>query len=205
MKNLIAILLSCLAFGASAQADVPEQVSLRGFAYAGTGCAANTVRGSFPVEGQEFLILWSGFQATAGQGIPLREKRKNCQLNLDLAYPEGWQYTVESTSYRGTVQVDQGTQALAASSFYFQGSEETVRFATLFDGPARRTFHVTDTVDSDEQVWSSCSADRSLNINYEVRVSATGDADIKGRVAFGVERDGDPAGTLLKLQWRRCE
>lgn len=204
MKKLVATFLFLTTFGAPALADVPENVTLRGFAYAGTGCAPNTVRGRFPVEGVEFLILWEGFQAQAGADIPLREGRKNCQLNLDLAYPTGWQYTVESTSYQGTVQVDQGTQAVAASAFYFQGSDQTVRFATLFEGPVRRSFHVTDAVSDDEQPWSSCTADRSLNINYQVKVSAVSDGQATGKIAFGIERDGDPAGTLLKLKWRRC-
>jgi hypothetical protein len=165
----------------------------------------SAVRGRFPVDGVEFLILWEGFQAQAGEGIPLREQRKNCQLNLDLAYPAGWQYTVESTSYQGTVQVAEGTQAIVSSYYYFQGSDEQVDFSTTFTNPRRRTFRVTDSVADDEQVWSSCTADRSLNINYAVRVSAVTDGQATGKIAFGVERDGDPAGTLLKLKWRRCE
>ena len=80
-----------------------------------------------------------------------------------------------------------------------------MRFSTLFEGPARRTYHVTDSVADDEQVWSPCTADRSLNINYNVRVSTLTDGQATGKIAFGVERDGDPAGTLLKLKWRRCE
>lgn len=205
MKKLVAIFLLLTTFGAPALAEVPENVTLRGFAYAGTGCAPNTVRGSFPVDGVEFLILWEGFQAQAGANIPLRESRKNCQLNLDLAYPAGWQYTVESTSYQGTFQVQEGTQAIAASYYYFQGSDEQVDFSTTFTSTRRRTYHVTDSVADDEQVWSSCAADRSLNINYQVRVSAVSDGQATGKIAFGIERDGDPAGTLLKLKWRRCE
>ncbi len=206
MKKLVATFLFLTTFGAQALAEnIPESVTVRGFAYAGTGCSANTVRGRFPVEGSEFLITWGGFQAQAGVNIPFREGRKNCQLNLDLAYPAGWQYTVESTSYQGTVQVEDGTQAIAASHYYFQGSDQTVRFSTLFEGPVRRTYHVTDSVADDEQVWSPCTADRSLNINYNVRVSTLTDGQATGKIAFGVERDGDPAGTLLKLKWRRCE
>lgn len=206
MNKLFATFLFLTTAFATARADdLPEGVTLRSFAYAGTGCPANTVRVNFPVEGRQFLILWQGFQAQAGVNIPLRESRKNCQLNLDLAYPAGWQYTVESTSYQGTVQLTSGTQAVAASYYYFQGSDEQVNFSTVFDSPRRRTYHVTDVVAEEEQVWSSCTADRSLNINYQVKVSSLSDGQATGKIAFGIERDGDPAGTLLNLKWRRCQ
>ncbi len=203
-KALFLAALASMVTSAAAFAEVPDQVTLRSFAYAGTGCAANTVRTNFPVPGQQFMILWGTFTAAAGVDIPLREARKNCQLNIDLAYPDGWQYTVESTEYHGHVTVAEGTQAVAASYYYFQGESQTVRFGTLFDGPSTREFDVRDSVSDRDQVWSQCTAVRSLNVNYQVRIVGAADGQATGGISFGTDVDGAPAGTLLTLKWRRC-
>ena len=72
-KALILAALASMVTSAAAFADVPDQVTLRSFAYAGTGCAANTVRGNFPVPGQQFLILWGSFTAAGpSNSVPKR-------------------------------------------------------------------------------------------------------------------------------------
>jgi hypothetical protein len=183
------------------ESDLPDSVVLRAFAHAGSGCPAGTSRGEFPVSGSEFLILWDGFVAQAGAGIPLRDARKNCQINLDLDYTNGWQYTVESIDYNGRVNVADGTQALAGSAYYFQGDANTIRFDTLFDGPVSRTFQIRNTTAPEDQVWSTCDATRSLNVNFQVRLNNASSSDATGSISFGV---GATAGTFLKLKWRRC-
>jgi hypothetical protein len=180
--------------------ELPDSISLRGFAHAGSGCAAGSAQGEFPI-GSELFITWDGFEAEAGQGIPLRDARKNCLVNLDINHTTGWQYTVESIEYSGKVEVVNGTQAVAGSAYYFQGSPETVRSNTLFEGPLRRNFRVRDTTDESEQVWSTCDATRSLNINFQVRISDAASSAATGTVSFG---NGRTAATLIKLKWRQC-
>lgn len=182
-------------------AELPDSISLRGFAHAGSGCAAGSAQGEFPI-GSELFIIWDGFEAAAGSGIPLRDARKNCQVNLDINHTVGWQYTVESIEYSGKVNVADGTQAVAGTAHYFQGSAETVRSNTLFEGPLRRNFRVRDTTDESEQVWSTCDATRSLNINFQVRLSEVASSDATGTVSFG---NGRTAATLIKLKWRQCQ
>jgi len=181
--------------------ELPDSISLRGFAHAGSGCAAGTARGEFPI-GSELFIVWDGFEAEAGQGVPLRDARKNCQVNLDINHTSGWQYTVESVEYSGKVNITDGTQAIAGSSYYFQGSADTVRSNTLFEGPLRRNFRVRDTTDAADQVWSNCEATRSLNINFQVRLSDAASSGATGTISFG---NGRTAATLIKLKWRQCE
>lgn len=202
LKSGFAALLTICTLGSSALADdAPAGVTLRGFSYAGSGCSADTVTGNFPADGNEFQIIWGSFTAEVGPGVPMRDKRKNCQVLLDLAIPAGWQYTVESIEYHGDVEVEAGVEAIAGSSHYFQGDATTVRFNTLFEGPENRTFQVIDVVGHASQVWSPCGGGRALNVNYQVRLDAIAEAGV-GRVSFG-----DPngvAGTRLALEWRRC-
>lgn len=205
LKSAVLIVLAGNAFADDRNPppadDVPESVVLRGFAHAGSGCAAGTARGEFPVNGTEFLILWDSFSAQAGPGIPVRDARKNCSINIDLDYTHGWQYTVESIEYNGRADVAEGSQALAGSAYYFQGDQNTIRFNTVFDGPVRRNFRIRDTTAPEDQVWSTCDATRSLNINYQVRLADAAASSPVGTISFGI---GSTAGTFLKLKWRQC-
>lgn len=195
--------LLSLVGGQAMADDAPGGVTLRSFAYAGSGCAADAVTGNFPVDGNSFDIAWSGFNAEVGNGAPLRDKRKNCQINLDLDIPAGWQYTVKSVEYTGEVKLDTGVQGVASSSYYFQGSANTVRFNSLFEGPEDRVFQIRDTLASANQVWSPCGGGRSLNVNVSVRLDNSTDSSGTGSLFFG-DVDG-LAGTHLELDWRTCQ
>lgn len=184
-------------------AERPEWVELRSFSYAGTGCPANSVTANVPVEGTTFVIGWEPFTAAAGPDVPFREQRKNCQLNIDLGYTEGWQYAVKSLDYGGTVSATEGARAEVGSLHYFQGSDDTARFATELAGPLdAQAFSVNDVVDEETLKWSTCDATRSLNLNVTARVTASGDAE--AAVRFGENADG-PVASVLNLVWRRCE
>lgn len=180
----------------------PEGVTVRQFAYAGTGCPAGSLSGELPVGGTTFLLGWETFYAEVGPGLPLSASRKNCQINLDLGYPEGWQYAVKSLSYGGTFNVAAGVSAVVASAFYFQGAADTVRFDHETVGPLVQDFATVDVVADEELRWSACGATRSLNLNVQARVAANAH-DLVGYARFGEDANGSVP-SVLTLVWRPC-
>lgn len=61
--------------------------------------------------------------AAIGPGIAASEMRKHCVLNLLLHYPQGFQYSVLDTTYRGYVYLDAGITAKQEALFWFSGGE----------------------------------------------------------------------------------
>jgi hypothetical protein len=51
------------------------------------------------------------------------DARKFCQINLDLHYPQGFQLSVLSTTFRGFVSLDKGVTATLSALYYFSGRE----------------------------------------------------------------------------------
>ena len=51
------------------------------------------------IPGTGLAMYWAPFVAAAGPDVPLREARKNCQVNVDLAYPAGWQFAVSVSRF----------------------------------------------------------------------------------------------------------
>jgi hypothetical protein len=68
-------------------------------------------------------LIFDDMVAAVGPGIAASEMRKNCVLNLLLHYPQGFQYSVLDTTYRGYVYLDAGIAAKQEALFWFSGRE----------------------------------------------------------------------------------
>jgi hypothetical protein len=86
------------------------------------------------------------------------------------------------------------------ASYYFQGQADTARLQSVLRGPAALAYQVHDELALDAQVWSPCDAQRALNINASVAVSATGSA----RGIMTVDEESGSIEQRYALRWRRC-
>ncbi len=77
-----------------------------------------------------FTLIFDRFVASIGPGVAVTENRKNCQLNIELQYPGGFQYSIFSTMYRGYVDVDKGVTARQQATFYFSGRGSLYSYIT---------------------------------------------------------------------------
>ncbi len=178
----------------------PSYVRLRNLSYAGSGCPAGSVATNVSASRDSFTLLFDSFVAESGRGIPLSQSRKNCMLSVDLDFPSGWSYTVDTLETQGYVALDPGVRADVTTSFYFQGQTATARFSSSFYGPTSRDYHIRDTLGLSAQVWSPCGMQRALNLNYSIRVS--GGSGGRGLITMDSPVDGSPR--PFTLRWQRC-
>jgi hypothetical protein len=68
-----------------------------------------------------FTLIFDSYVASIGPGVAITETRKNCQLNLDLRYPGGFQYSILGTIFRGYVGIEKGVTATQSATYYFSG------------------------------------------------------------------------------------
>lgn len=71
-------------------------------------------------------LIFDQYVASQGKGISVTESRKNCQLNIALLYPSGFQYSVFSADYRGYAALDKGVNGTQKSTYYFSGQTAQV-------------------------------------------------------------------------------
>jgi hypothetical protein len=69
-------------------------------------------------------LIFDSYVASIGPGVAATENRKNCQLNIDLQYPGGFQYSVFSTQYRGYAALDANVTGTQKSTYYFTGRKQ---------------------------------------------------------------------------------
>jgi hypothetical protein len=72
------------------------------------------------------LDFGSDFTASVGTNVPADQSRKNCQLNIDLQFSPGYQYTVYSADYSGWGDIDSGAKGLFKATYYFSGQQNQV-------------------------------------------------------------------------------
>lgn len=199
--KLIAAASALLVTG-SLFAQAPNTVQIRNIMYNGSGCPLGTVAKNVAPDYKAFTLIFSEYIAEIGPGIPLSSARRNCQITLDMYFPQGWQFAIASFDYRGYVTADAGVTGTQSSAYYFQGQGQTGRFSSNFNGPIDRDYQFRDTIGLTSLVWSPCGASRALNINTQVRLNNRLNPNGSGLITTD-SIDGQIV-HKYGLQWRRC-
>ena len=190
------------SIGATAFADVPDYVRVRSISYAGSGCPAGSVAENISLDKQAFTLLFDSYIAEVGPGVPVREKRKNCQLLVDLDFPQGWTYTVMDVDYRGYVSIERGVTAEQSSAYYFQGQGQSGTLETKIKGEKDDDYHLRDLVGLSALVWAPCGARRALNINTQIQVDNSANKRAAGLMT--VDSVDGQLTQIFHLKWERC-
>jgi hypothetical protein len=195
-------LLATSAWGTEA----PEYVRVGDVTTAGSGCPLGTVAKNVSDDKTAFTLLFSEYLAEKYPGSSPSAARRNCNITVDLEFPEGWTYSVVSFDYRGYAALDEGMEATAQASYYFQSDSHTASFASTLAGPKYDTYHFRDELGLDAVIWSpDCSGDkRALNLSTEVRVADEGAADWAQGI-ITVDSFDSQFAQKYSLVWRRCD
>jgi len=198
---ILGVTIAAPAATTSAAGPDPTEVYINSISYGGTGCPQGTVGSFISADRQTFTLIFDSYVASIGPGVPVTSNRLNCQLNIDLQYPSGFQYSVLGTQFRGYAGLDAGVTGVQSALYYFSGSSTQVTTSTTFKGPTSGDYEISDNIPFTSTIFSPCGAALPLNINSQVRLtstvsSATGiitDDSIDGKITFKVG-----------VQWQKC-
>ncbi len=177
----------------------PTHVTVQSVTYAGSGCPDGSVTTTLAPDRSSFALLIDGFTAFRGPGIPLGESFKTCQVELTLALPEGWQYTIGTLDHRGSVTIPKRMKATQQATYYFAGDGKLASADTTFVGPVDKAYLLRDTLPFSSVVWSSCDEVRPLTITTQLQLKGGTEA---GRIS--AETIDGTLGFVVGLRWRPC-
>ncbi|KAF2708035.1 hypothetical protein K504DRAFT_477526 [Pleomassaria siparia CBS 279.74] len=208
MKFLIAF----VAAAAAGTIPIPGQVfgtpppagtvQINGITYGGNGCPQGTVSSKFSSDRTTVTLIYDSYIASIGPGISVTEQRKNCQLNVGITYPGGFQYSVLSADYRGYASLQKGVSGTLKSTYYFSGMTEQTTTQYDFIGPVSGDYLKHDEADSTSVVWSPCGVEGMLNINSQVRMTAT-NASATGLLT--TDSTDLKFAQVVYVQWQTCK
>jgi len=185
----------------SASAPNPSLVTINSISYGGTGCPQGSVGSFISADRLTFTLIFDSFVASIGPGVPVTSSRINCQLNINLQYPSGFQYSVLGTDFRGYVGIDAGVTGVQTANYYFSGSQTQATTTSTFKGPMSGDYLISDKIPFTSTIWSPCGAALPLNVNSQVRLTSTNTKSsglmtqdsIDGKVTF-----------VVGVQWQAC-
>ncbi|KAK4154053.1 hypothetical protein C8A00DRAFT_33159 [Chaetomidium leptoderma] len=185
-------------------ADGPSghDVQIAGLAFAGSGCPAGTVSGQLSSDLTTLTLLYAEFVAQAGNNISPSNYRKNCQLNVKLKYPSGWQFSVFKADYRGYAQIPAGDTGTCKATYYFSGDSMQISSTMTIRGPYNDNYIKTDEFGVESTVWSPCGVEGLLNINSEIRLSPM---DAVKPALLTVDSTDLRFKQVHYLQWQACK
>ncbi|KAK6082409.1 secreted protein [Seiridium cupressi] len=180
----------------------PSGVTIEGISYAGSGCNAGSVAGAISNDLSTVTLLYDSFIAQAGSGIQPAEARKNCQLNLQLKLPQGWQFSVFKADYRGYAYLQKGDKGVIKSTYYFSGDSTQVSAQQTLKGDYDDNYLKTDEFGLESTVWSPCGEEGLLNVNSEVRVTPL---NTNNTALLTVDSTDLKFTQIHYLQWQECD
>jgi hypothetical protein len=170
----------CAAFAATSPVPEPSATppavdkskvyieGIDGITYAGSGCKAGSVAISMNDPKTVVTLAFDSYMASIGPTAVFTDKRKNCNLNIKLHYPPGYQYTLYQLDYTGHADLDKDVKATQRSTYWFAGEQPRATLQTSWVGKFSDNFSLRDTLVNKSWVWSPCGASTTLNINTEV-------------------------------------
>ncbi|CAO2649870.1 Nn.00g011620.m01.CDS01 [Neocucurbitaria sp. VM-36] len=206
MKWLLALLPLAAAAPALPDVNLGEappagQVKIRGVSYGGTGCPQGTMSSQISADRSVVTLIFDSYIASIGPGIAVTEQRKNCQLNVDLEYPGGFQYSILSADYRGYAAIQKGISGTLKSTYYFSGQTAQTSTEYGFTGPVNGDYLKHDEADSTSIVWSPCGATGMLNINSQVRLTST---NTSATGLLTTDSTDLKFTQVVYVQWQKC-
>lgn len=134
--NIFAVFASvAVAAPTLTERDGPSghEVEIRGFTYGGSGCPGGSVAHMLSTDLTTLTLIYDDFIAQSGPGIQTKERRKNCQLNIKLHYPQGWQFSFFKADYRGHATLPAGFTGTCKATYYFSGDSHQVRLDSSYN------------------------------------------------------------------------
>lgn len=133
-----------------------HEVSITGFASGGSGCPAGCVGSILSSDLTALTLIYDSFIAQSGPDIKPKDHRKNCQINVRLHFPHGWQFSIFKADYlktdvfgvQSTVWSPCGEEGMLNINSAIQLSPlDSIKPALLT--VRRLTFHVGDATDGE--------------------------------------------------------
>ncbi|GBG77861.1 hypothetical protein CBR_g25793 [Chara braunii] len=199
---VVLLLLGLLQFAVPGLAQIPPSgtVKIENITYAGSGCPPGSTSSLLSLDGQAVNIKFSEYRAFT-PGSP-DDRRKNCQVAINLRFPTGFTFTLRDVTFRGYGQFDEGVRGSLATSYYLSGIPGTVRVLRDLPPPVADNFNFTDEFSS--FLYAQCDGTVMINVNSEARVVPPPPPNNTYVGLITVDSQDLSLTQTLGLSWRSC-
>jgi hypothetical protein len=140
----------------------PDRVVIDLVTVNGNGCPPGTVPLTVLPDNTGFVVELVNFIVKVGGDARPIDARRNCQLNIYVHPPAGYEYAIDLVDYHGWGAMAPGTLATLRTDLRYSGSQTTI--TKRFPGPFDDAWVTRDVLPELDLMWSSCTMVRPLSI-----------------------------------------
>jgi hypothetical protein len=206
--NVIILLAGLLGFSALAEA---QNVVIRGVRMTGTGCSDATAWATTTSDGKTLSVLFDNYMVDIGQGSSHPQATtlsKNCRVFIDVDVPDGYQYGLEQTDYRGFAALPSVAWGLHRFTQIIPGQPIVSAREAQLKGPVADDYAVSIRQKPGRVVYSQCHKRfQTIELLTELSVSYYPNTAASKRALAQINLDSVDAGvnSTFQMSWRRCQ
>ncbi|WP_165964295.1 DUF4360 domain-containing protein [Actinomadura sp. KC216] len=181
----------------------PVEFSVKVVSVNGSGCPVHTVWADAWPEKESFRVVYSEYLAQAGGSSRPIDSRKQCQVAVQVNFPQDVTYAVSSSDHQGFAHLESGASATVKVGHYIQGQPWDGAVTHNLNGAYDDIWRFTHRLPADQLVFRPCGEDRNTVLITELRVDK-GTSDPSKTSYIAMDAVGEGVWTTYHLTWKSC-
>jgi hypothetical protein len=188
------------AGGEGYEGPPPDNVTMGDIVYGGSGCPQGTASQALAADKKSFTLIFDKFIAKSGPGSSITDRRKNCQINIPIKYPQGYSYSVATFDFRGYAKIPKGVVGVQKANYYYAGSVASYTGKTVLPGKFEGDYVLRDVIPMEKVTWSPCGQVVNGNVNAQIKLMGKQDKEamittdsVDGKIKI-----------ICGIKWKKC-
>jgi hypothetical protein len=186
----------------------PEGASIVQVNTAGSGCDQADVSVVLSPDLADLSLFFDNYVAEIGDGSAnpsLLQLKKQCQIQVQLSIPDGWQMAFHGVDYRGFVTLSNQGLAYQRLSIIQEGAPIVSMNQANLSGPISQDFTMHDEVRPERITWSPCLGGlTNVTLVSEIGVSLNPRSSDRSLSQISLDSADTSFKQSLSVEWRQC-
>lgn len=204
--KMIILLAGILGFTAIAQA---QSVTIRGVRMAGSGCNDSSAWANTTSDGKTLSVLFDNLKVDIGNGSSNPQAtslKKNCRVFIDVEVPNGFQYGLAQTDYRGFSALPASAYGLHRFTQIIPGQPIVSAREAQLKGPIAKDYTVSVVQKPGRIVFSPCNQRiQTIELLTELQVAYLPNSKDRSIAQINLDSVDTGVNSTFVLSWRKCQ
>lgn len=204
--KMIILLAGLFGFTATALA---QSVTIRGVRMSGNGCSDSTAWATTTSDGKTLSVLFDNLKVDIGNGSENPQAtslRKNCRVLIDVDVPQGFQYGLEQTDYRGFAALPVSAYGLHRFTQIIPGQPIVSAREAQLKGPIADDYAVSVRQKPGRVVFSPCNQRvQTIELLSELQVAYFPNTKDRSIAQINLDSVDTGVNSTFVMSWRKCK
>lgn len=185
-----------------------QSITIRGVRMTGTGCSEAAAAATTTADGKVLSILFDNYMVDIGQGSTHPQSttlKKNCRVFIDVDVPDGYQYGLEQTDYRGFAALPASAYGMHRFTQIIPGQAIVSAREAQLKGPVADEYTVTMRQKPGRIVFSQCHLRyQTIELLSELAVAYFPNSTNRSIAQINLDSVDTGVNSSFRLSWRPC-